>query len=109
LDAAEPAWHVMYRPSTGEVMAVAMWDPGFALVLIDPDPDVLIARMRAAERRPGLARTGLSALDALDALDALSVPDLLPRGGAEPPEGAYRRGPPPGSTGRHRHGQFRPG
>jgi hypothetical protein len=98
LDAAEPAWHVMYRPTTGELMAMAMWDPGFPLILTDPDPRTLTTRMRAAEQRPGPARTGPG---------ALAAPDPRPRGGAEPSENPYRRGPPPGSP--DRHGQFRPG
>jgi hypothetical protein len=100
LDAAEPAWHVMYRPSTGELMAMAMWDPGFPLVLTDPDPHTLATRMRAAEQRPGQARTGP---------DALGSPAPQPHGAtapSEPPDNPYRRGPPPDPTGPH--GQFRP-
>jgi hypothetical protein len=97
LDAAERAWHVMYRPTTCELMAVAMWDPGFPLILTDTDPHSLTTQMRAAEHQPGQARTGLNAL----------THQL--RGGAELPESPYRRGQPLDRTDRRLDGQFRRG
>jgi hypothetical protein len=99
LDAAEPAWHVMYRAGARELMAVAMWDPGFALLLTDTDPHALVIQMRAAEQQSAQARNGLDALAALA---------FQPRNGAES-KSPDRRGSLPGLIGRQQHGQFRAG
>jgi hypothetical protein len=88
LDAAEPAWHVMYRAGARELMAMAMWDPGFPLILTDTDPHALLTQMRAAEQHAGQARAGLDALAALA---------HQPRGGAGLPESPYS-GPRPDRT-----------
>jgi uncharacterized damage-inducible protein DinB len=100
LDATEPAWHVMYRPSTGELMAMAMWDPGFPLTLTDPDPHTLTTRMRAAEQRPGQTRTTPG---------TPTTPGPRPGGGTQPPQSPHRRAPPPATDPHGRTRSVRPG